>query len=305
MSDDLSMGYDVFISYDSRDLTFADKLVSSLKSRGIERWLDREKIVAGEEFDEEIFKAITGNPKLCMVVVLSEKTLQSKYVKRELILADTKNLHIIPVLIEDIELTGVFAIRLAGKHNIEAFNPDIDVAEKICIALKKQKPALPIPSPTPTPAPTPTPPPKPMPKPMPTRFADNGDQTITDTSSGLMWTKNPNLADRKNWEEALDYVASMNKGTVENFGYTDWRLPDKEELEGLVKGSNGFIFDWLKSQGLTNVQSMNYWSSTAHDSKSYARIVGMNGSVSYKHKTNYYFYIWPVRSIRGFEGVFE
>ncbi|KJU84045.1 protein containing DUF1566 [Candidatus Magnetobacterium bavaricum] len=102
-------------------------------------------------------------------------------------------------------------------------------------AIKSPPPSL-IPSPTPIPTPSPKPTPTSIPK--STRFADNGDQTITDTSTGLMWTKDARLTDYKTWQEALDYVASMNKdkGT---FGYTDWRLPDRKELESLVKGSKG------------------------------------------------------------------
>ncbi|MBF0537545.1 MAG: DUF1566 domain-containing protein [Nitrospirae bacterium] len=274
--------YDVFISYDRRDRGFADKLVSSLENRGIECWIDRVNIVPGVEWDEEIFKTITENPEICMVVLFSKNTLQSKRVAGEVRLADDNYLRIIPVFIEDIKLTGVFAIRLAGKHNIEAFNPDIDVAEKICVALKKQKPDLHIPPPPP-----------------PTRFVDNGDQTITDTSTDLMWTKDADLAGRKIWRDALDYVASMNKGMVENFGYTDWLLPDKEELERLVKNSKGAPWFWLKSQGFTNVQSYYYWSSTAYtNDTSLAWTIRMgDGNVSASARAYYVGYVWPVRSV--------
>ncbi|MBF0346016.1 MAG: DUF1566 domain-containing protein, partial [Nitrospirae bacterium] len=49
------------------------------------------------------------------------------------------------------------------------------------------------------------------------RLKDNGNGTITDLRTGLMWTKDANLAGKKNWQDALDYVASMNKGVVKNF----------------------------------------------------------------------------------------
>ncbi|KJU83195.1 protein containing DUF1566 [Candidatus Magnetobacterium bavaricum] len=281
------MGYDVFISYDSRDLTFADKLVSRLESRGYKCWIDRGEIVAGKEFDEEIFTAITENPGLLLVVLLSEKTLQSKYVKDEIRLAYDNNLHIIPVFIEDIKLTGAYALRLNGRHRIDAFNLDIDtVADKICVAVKQQKPDLPTPTPIPTPIPS-------------ERFVDNDDQTITDNSTILMWTKDANLAGRKTWQEALDYIELMNKGATENFGYTDWRLPDAGELGSLIKSRNGAPYAWLQSQGFTNVQADSYWSSTSHSGyTSFAWVVGMDGgNLDAYLKSSYDSDVWPVRSV--------
>ncbi|WP_235203638.1 DUF1566 domain-containing protein [Candidatus Magnetobacterium casense] len=168
---------------------------------------------------------------------------------------------------------------------------DIDtVAEKISVAVKKRR----------TSAPTSTPSPKP--KSTSTtlteakRFVDNGDQTITDTSTGLMWTKDANLAGRKTWQKASDYVASMNEGEG-TFAYTDWRLPAKEELESLVKDSKGDPYSWLASQGFTNVQSNGYWSSTSYaGDTSDAWIVSMVGGDVFAFGKSSSSYVWPVRS---------
>ncbi|KJU83787.1 protein containing DUF1566 [Candidatus Magnetobacterium bavaricum] len=156
-------------------------------------------------------------------------------------------------------------------------------------------PPQPPPPPPITTPPTPTPTPTPTPK--SARFVDNGDQTITDKSTGLMWTKNANLPGTyKTWHEAKDYVASMNSGAG-TYGYTDWRLPGKEELEGLIKGWKDAPYSWLKSQGFTNVQSGYYWSSTSYaHNTSGAWIVDMyDGNVFAYDKSGYY-YVWPVRS---------
>jgi len=49
------------------------------------------------------------------------------------------------------------------------------------------------------------------------RFTDNGDGTMTDNLTGLMWTTNANLpGGYKTWQQALDYVAGMNAGTYPN-----------------------------------------------------------------------------------------
>ena len=72
------------------------------------------------------------------------------------------------------------------------------------------------------------------------RFHDNGDATVTDQSTGLMWARCP---------EGLSGSACAD-GTVANFtweaalirardsslaGYTDWRLPNIKELSSIVE----------------------------------------------------------------------
>ncbi len=67
------------------------------------------------------------------------------------------------------------------------------------------------------------------PWPMP-RFTDHGDGTVTDRLSGLMWTQNADKANGKvDWEEAVLGAKSCTDG-----GYTDWRLPNRNELESLI-----------------------------------------------------------------------
>lgn len=63
------------------------------------------------------------------------------------------------------------------------------------------------------------------------RFQDNGNGTVLDTKTGLMWQKEDSyheLHHGLNWYQALEYV---NKKNAEKFaGYNDWRLPSMEEL---------------------------------------------------------------------------
>ena len=62
-------------------------------------------------------------------------------------------------------------------------------------------------------------------------FVDNTDGTITDSSTGLMWTKSDDGAGL-NWEDALAWVQLKN-GEI-YLGYNDWRLPNAKELQSLV-----------------------------------------------------------------------
>ena len=68
-------------------------------------------------------------------------------------------------------------------------------------------------------------------------FVDNGDGTITDKATGLMWMKvdsgNFKVGDKSdgtlNWQQALDWAENLDYA-----GYTDWRLPNAKELQSIV-----------------------------------------------------------------------
>ena len=143
------------------------------------------------------------------------------------------------------------------------------------------------------------------------RFSDNGDQTMTDNLTGLIWTKDGNLMvtrdsgldndgtandGRVTWQHALDYIKKLNQ---ENYlGHNDWRLPNRKELKSLVNRQQANTADWLndQAQGFSNVQSNYYWSSSiCAYSTNDAWLVYMGyGSVDYVSKADYY-YVWPVR----------
>ncbi|MBW1914265.1 MAG: DUF1566 domain-containing protein [Deltaproteobacteria bacterium] len=60
------------------------------------------------------------------------------------------------------------------------------------------------------------------------KFVDNGDRTITDLATGLMWMK-ADSSTGMNWEKALEYAENL-----EYAGYNDWRLPNVKELHSIV-----------------------------------------------------------------------
>ncbi len=70
------------------------------------------------------------------------------------------------------------------------------------------------------------------------RFTDNGDGTVTDSLTGLMWLKDGGCMKAK-WISALTAVAGLNNYQGQNncAGYTgnysDWRLPNIKELGAL------------------------------------------------------------------------
>ena len=129
------------------------------------------------------------------------------------------------------------------------------------------------------------------------RFTSSGD-CVTDNLTGLMWPKNANLPNgTMNWRGAIDYVASLNSGAG-LCGYHDWRLPNINELESLVNAGVVHLNTWLSSQGFSNVQSTQYWSSTTSagftDDAWFSYMVVCYTGLASKDFSSYY--VWPVRS---------
>jgi hypothetical protein len=104
-------------------------------------------------------------------------------------------------------------------------------------------------------------------------FKDNGNNTVTDEATGLMWSKDDSKKGM-NWEAALAYAENSNYA-----GYTDWRLPNVKELQSIVDYSG--VFPALDTSvfnisNITNeaghVDYPYFWTSTSAGSE---RVSGM------------------------------
>ncbi|MBF0265455.1 MAG: DUF1566 domain-containing protein [Gammaproteobacteria bacterium] len=102
-------------------------------------------------------------------------------------------------------------------------------------------------------------------------FNDNGDETISDNATSLMWQQNDSQL-TKNWNDAINYCETSTTGN-----YSDWRLPNAKELQSLL--------DYTRSPDTTQSAAINavfnatsfineegevdwgyYWSGTTHKS---------------------------------------
>ncbi|MBI5589466.1 MAG: DUF1566 domain-containing protein [Deltaproteobacteria bacterium] len=89
-------------------------------------------------------------------------------------------------------------------------------------------------------------------------YVNNGNGTVTDTSTGLMWQQNTPESSMT-WEQALSNCESLALG-----GYTDWRLPNQKELRSLVDYSTSNPA--INITYFPNTVSSYYWSSTPSSS---------------------------------------
>ncbi|MBN1497716.1 MAG: DUF1566 domain-containing protein, partial [Spirochaetes bacterium] len=100
-----------------------------------------------------------------------------------------------------------------------------------------------------------------------TRFNNNGDGTITDNATGLIWAANANPAGLVTWDAALTHVSTLNTPPF-YCGRSDWRLPNIVELMSIMNYGNNDMVAWLQGFGFSNVSS-SYWSSTTAGNRSY------------------------------------
>ena len=101
---------------------------------------------------------------------------------------------------------------------------------------------------------------------------DNGDNTISDRATGLMWAKNDSKKGMP-WKNALAWVQARNNDKY--MGYSDWRLPNAKELQSILDYSRSpdstktaaidplFSCTPIKNEGGI-ADFACYWTSTTH-----------------------------------------
>ena len=84
-------------------------------------------------------------------------------------------------------------------------------------------------------------------------FTDNGDGTVMDTMTGLMWQQTDDNV-KRTWQQALDYCNGLSLAS-----YDDWRLPNVKELASLLDGdAPSPVIDPV----FTGAKATYYWTST-------------------------------------------
>jgi hypothetical protein len=143
------------------------------------------------------------------------------------------------------------------------------------------------------------------------RFLDNGNGTVTDKVTGLIWLKNASCAtvSPNGWAAALTSVAALANGACglsDGSKAGDWRLPNLNEVKSIIDKSKvnpalqlGNPFD--------NVTNSWYWTSSTYAGRSIDAWYVYFGSGVADYSGCYGFgcgcgtkcgsgYVWPVRA---------
>lgn len=131
----------VFISYTSHDQELANKLCRALESEGLRVWIAPRDIPAGSDYSTAIDQAL----RQCthFVVLISEHSMRSKYVKSELTNAFDNDAVILPYFIEQIEPVPGFAFYLKAQQWIYGYNSVDKGIATLVNAIKSKTPPLP------------------------------------------------------------------------------------------------------------------------------------------------------------------
>ncbi|MCP3972951.1 MAG: DUF1566 domain-containing protein [bacterium] len=133
------------------------------------------------------------------------------------------------------------------------------------------------------------------------RFTDNGNGTVTDNLTGLIWTKKMDCDGAEIWWGALSIANSMadpSCGLTDGSVPGDWRLPNIKELRSMIDfiqtGSNSLPV----GHPFTNIPLVaSFWSSTTSRFPAHwAMYLSLGrGDVYFGSKQSNHFYTWAVR----------
>jgi hypothetical protein len=131
------------------------------------------------------------------------------------------------------------------------------------------------------------------------RFYTDESGAVVDNMTSLMWFSDfiePVLSGSTDkWGQSMTYISNkINSGIPKNYGYTDWTLPNINEIESLTNYEYESL-DWLKS--FITYQNRYLWTSTS-SSASYAySFIPSSQKIEITDKDTFN-YILPVRQAK-------
>lgn len=115
---------EVFVSYKVMDRPFAEKIVEYLESHGIYCYIAPRDVRGGIDYARDLVKALDESK--VFLLVASEKINNADHVLNEINIVTDKNVTILPIFIEDFELSDELRYYLGRKHRIMAVEGAFD-----------------------------------------------------------------------------------------------------------------------------------------------------------------------------------
>jgi hypothetical protein len=112
----------VFISYSTRNGEIAQHLVNALESSNISCWIAPRDIASSESWADEIMKGLNQTEVFLMLV--SEDSLKSNEVAKEIDIANSSRKKMLPVRIENVPLRGAAQYHLSNKQWVDVLEGD-------------------------------------------------------------------------------------------------------------------------------------------------------------------------------------
>src|SRR5690242_4413773 len=135
----IGMGWDAFISYSSKDKRAAETTCATLEAAGLRCWIAPRNISPGVEYATAIVDGIDNSR--VVVVIFSSSANASADVRREVQLAESRNIRIVPLRIEDVAPTEAMAYFLSAVQWIDALAPPLAAhLQSLAVAIKAQAP---------------------------------------------------------------------------------------------------------------------------------------------------------------------
>jgi hypothetical protein len=117
------VAHDVFISYSHHDKPQADAVCATLEAKGIRCWIAPRDVIPGQEWGEAIVDAIRSSR--VMVLVFSSHANDSPQIRREVQLAVSAEIVLIPFRIEDVAPARSLEYFLGAPHWLDAMTPPL------------------------------------------------------------------------------------------------------------------------------------------------------------------------------------
>jgi hypothetical protein len=115
---------DVFVSYASADREAAFRIVDYLESQGIRCWVAPRDVSPGMEYGEAIIDAI-GRVR-ALVLVLSDHSNESTFVRKEVERAVSKTKPILPVRIREVKPAGALEFYISSAQWVDAWKSPLE-----------------------------------------------------------------------------------------------------------------------------------------------------------------------------------